>query len=254
MRVFALSDLHVDYDVNSRWLKDLSTADYRADVLIVAGDVTHQLQRLGECFEILAGRFRRVLFVPGNHDLWVLAERAAKTSLQKFDEVVRVATASGASLDAFHADGVSIFPLLGWYDYSFGEPDEHLRTVWMDYYACAWPAAFEPEDIAGHFDRLNDRWQRSAAATTVITFSHFLPRIDVMPTSIPPSKRFLYPILGSYRIERQLRRLGADVHVYGHSHVNRRTEIEGVRYINNAFGYPHEERIAAKRLLCIHGS
>jgi predicted phosphodiesterase len=254
MRIFALSDLHVDYDANSRWLQDLSTADYRADVLIVAGDVTHELRRLGACFEMLATRFRQVLFVPGNHDLWVLGERGSKTSLQKFEEVSRVAAASGASMGAFHTAGVSIYPLLGWYDYSFGKPSAQLREVWMDYYACAWPAAAEPENIAEHFDRLNDRWQRTAVDATVITFSHFLPRIDVMPGSIPPEKRFLYPVLGTHRLERQVRRLAADVHVYGHSHVNRRVEIEGVCYVNNAFGYPHEERIASKRLLCIHGA
>ena len=28
--------------------------------------------------------------------------------------------------------------------------------------------------------------------------------------------------------------------------------IDGVRYVNNAFGYPGETRIAAKRLLCLH--
>jgi len=41
------------------------------------------------------------------------------------------------------------------------------------------------------------------------------------------------------------------IRVYGHSHVNRRVPIEGVCYINNAFGYPGETRITAKQLLCI---
>jgi hypothetical protein len=39
--------------------------------------------------------------------------------------------------------------------------------------------------------------------------------------------------------------------VYGHSHINRSVRIDGVDYVNNAFGYPGEERIAARRLLCI---
>jgi hypothetical protein len=42
------------------------------------------------------------------------------------------------------------------------------------------------------------------------------------------------------------------MHVYGHSHINRRVEIDGVSYINNAFGYPSETAITSKRLLCIH--
>jgi predicted phosphodiesterase len=58
--------------------------------------------------------------------------------------------------------------------------------------------------------------------------------------------------MGADILERQLRRLGASIHVYGHSHLNRRVTLAGVEYINNAFGYPSETRIAAKRLLCIH--
>lgn len=41
------------------------------------------------------------------------------------------------------------------------------------------------------------------------------------------------------------------MHVYGHSHINRRARIDGVTYINNAFGYPGEGGISAKQLLCI---
>jgi hypothetical protein len=29
-------------------------------------------------------------------------------------------------------------------------------------------------------------------------------------------------------------------------------KIDGVTYINNAFGYPNETAITAKRLMCIH--
>lgn len=90
------------------------------------------------------------------------------------------------------------------------------------------------------------------AGKTVISFSHFLPSIDLMPPSIPLHHRYLYPVLGSYALERQLRRLGATLHVYGHSHVNRRVTLDGVGYINNAFGYPSETKIAAKRLVCIY--
>jgi Icc-related predicted phosphoesterase len=87
---------------------------------------------------------------------------------------------------------------------------------------------------------------------TVISYSHFLPRIDLVPSYVPTRHRVLDPVLGSVRIEQQLRRLQPDIHVYGHSHINRSLKIDGVRYINNAYGYPQEDVIAAKRLLCIH--
>ena len=86
----------------------------------------------------------------------------------------------------------------------------------------------------------------------VITYSHFLPRIDVMPAYIPAASKFLYPVLGSKRLDGQLRNLNSRMHVYGHSHVNRHVKIDRVSYINNAFGYPNETMIALKRLKCIH--
>ena len=50
-RVFALSDIHVDFDVNAQWVEGLSSVDYRDDVLILAGDVTHVLPKLASCLE-----------------------------------------------------------------------------------------------------------------------------------------------------------------------------------------------------------
>lgn len=127
-RVFALSDIHVDYDVNVQWLRNLSSLDYRDDILILAGDVTHKLPELAATFNGLATRFNKVLFVPGNHELWVLGEAPARTSLQKFADVVAVAAENGVSMQPYWRDQVLIAPLLGWYDYSFGQPSDDLYS------------------------------------------------------------------------------------------------------------------------------
>jgi 3',5'-cyclic AMP phosphodiesterase CpdA len=255
VRVFALSDIHIDYEVNANWIANVSATDYRDDVLILAGDVTDSLRLLDWCLRTLAARFRRVLFVPGNHDLWVAREGPEKTSLQKFQEVAAVVQSSGASMQPFRERGVSIVPLFGWYDYSFGEPSDELKAIWMDYHACRWPSGFGVKEVAAHFAALNDECAAAGGDNdTVITFTHFLPRIDLMPSFIPKDKRVLYPVLGATQLERQLRRHQPAMHVYGHSHVNRRVTIDGVTYINNAFGYPREARIASKRFLCIHES
>ena len=74
MRIFAISDIHVDYEMNARWLAGLSMSEYREDVLILAGDVSDSLRRFDWALSLLTARFRRVLYVPGNHDLWVLRD------------------------------------------------------------------------------------------------------------------------------------------------------------------------------------
>jgi 3',5'-cyclic AMP phosphodiesterase CpdA len=251
MRVFALSDIHIDYDVNAKWIADLSIAEYRDDVLILAGDVTDRRRLLGWCIGTLVKRFKKVLFVPGNHELWVIREDGERNSLRKFDDVYTVVESSGASMQRFREPGMSIIPLLAWYDYSFGEPGEELRSIWMDYRACRWPSGLVEKDIATHFANFNNKEVR-LVGEKVITYSHFLPRIDLMPTFISSANKVLYPILGSTQLERQLRRLDSSIQVYGHSHVNRHVEIDSVTYINNAFGYPNETCVTSKRLICIH--
>lgn len=249
MRIFALSDIHVDYDVNLLWVQSLSTADYQDDVLVLAGDVTDSVPLLEKTLRLFVARFRQVLFVPGNHDLWVRRDKFAH-SIEKFEFVNALAKDLGVATQAMNFGRVAILPLLSWYDYSFGQPSAELRDIWVDFRACAWPPGFDDAAVTGYFDRLNDSVQPLAANTT-ITFSHFLPRIDLMPEYIPSKHHVLYPVFGSYTIERQLRRLQSDIHVFGHSHLNQQQKIAGVRYVNNAFGYPRETRITAKRLLPI---
>lgn len=250
MRVFAISDIHVDYDANAKWVHRLSTSEYRDDILILAGDVTHRLPLLASCLEALTARFCKVLFVPGNHDLWVLGEAKEKTSLEKFSEVVEVVEACGASMAPFCLNGVLIVPLLGWYDYSFGEPSADLMSMWMDFRACRWPDGFEVADVAAYFAQLNCM-PVTDGALKVISFSHFLPRLDLVPGYVPRKHRVLDPVLGSTQLEAQLRRLKPAIHVYGHSHINRSVCLDGIQYVNSALGYPQEEMISARQFLCI---
>ncbi|HRL21270.1 MAG TPA: metallophosphoesterase, partial [Alcaligenes sp.] len=199
----------------------------------------------------LSSRFLKVFFVPGNHDLWVIRDRDGMDSMGKFDILTREAASCGVSMTAERIGHISIVPLLGWYDYSFGQPDPALQDIWMDNHACRWPGAWSVRAITDFFIDKN-QLDLVDKNTMVISFSHFLPRIDVMPNFIPESRRILYPVLGSSRLEDQIRQLGSDIHVYGHSHVNRDVCIDGVNYINNAFAYPHETRISAKQLKCIY--
>jgi predicted phosphodiesterase len=253
MRVYALSDIHVDYDVNARWVEALSRADHQDDVLILAGDVSDSILRLGHCVESFARRFRKVFFVPGNHDVWVLRDRGVADSLRKFEIVQSTVASAGASTVAEVYAGVSFVPLLSWYDLSFGSPSTELMDSWMDFRACRWPPGWGPHEVTNHFLAMNDV-RTALRGDVTISFSHFLPRIDVMPGFIGPHNRRIYPVLGSQRLGDQVLALGPDIHVYGHSHVNRSVVLDGIHYVNNAFAYPHEDYIAAKALRCIHSS
>jgi len=251
MRVFAVSDLHVDYESNAQWAKNLSRQDYNNDVLILAGDLSDLLDQIGENLDALVMRFKKVLYVPGNHEMWIIRSPGFSNSVAKFLEVCRVVRQSGASMESMHTDVLTIVPLLGWYDYSFGEPCDELRDAWMDFHACRWPKQMNERQATSFFAAMNEPLPRPRS-TAVISFSHFLPRIDLIPDYVPRNYRYLFPVMGADILERQIRQLGASIHVYGHSHVNRRITLDGVTYVNNAFGYPSEVRTTAKRLLCIY--
>lgn len=51
--------------------------------MILAGDVSDSLSLLGWCLELLARRFKKVLFVPGSHELWTFRDRPRIDSFAK---------------------------------------------------------------------------------------------------------------------------------------------------------------------------
>ncbi len=246
MRVFAVSDIHIDYDENLEWFKSLSRSDFTEDILILAGDVSDRIPLFSKGLAILKRRFARVLYTPGNHDLWVRGIKE-KDSLDKFHMIRKAAIEQGVQLEPYQSDALAIVPLMAWYDFSFGNPGRDLRNTWMDFKTCRWPENLDESGITRHFLSLNEPFLAIASPFT-ITFSHFLPRIDVMPRYIPSYRRQLYPVLGTSLLDRQIEKLDSRIHIYGHSHVNNRTQKNNRLYLNNAFGYPHETIICSKRL------
>ncbi len=253
MKIYALSDVHIDYPQNREWLFALSETDHQRDIMILAGDITHELSLLGEVLAALRGAFRDVVFVPGNHELWVegVEEREHDCSLEKFHAIRELCASLDVATEPVHYDHLSIVPLFGWYDFSFGQPDRHLRRAWRDFRACRWPSHLQDEAaLSAHFLAMN-RPHLDVRNDVVISCSHFLPRIDVMPAAIPQRRRHVYPVLGCEGLDEQVAQLASDIHVYGHSHVNQSIQLGATRYVNNAFAYPAELGIARKSLHCV---
>jgi Icc-related predicted phosphoesterase len=250
MRIFAISDLHIDYEENRDWISGLSEQEYTDDVLIVAGDICDKNEELIWGFIKLKKKFSRVLFVPGNHDLWV-TRKDCDDSIMSYKNITEIAEDYGIDTKPVTMDSLTIVPLLGWYDYTFGKPGPKLIAGWLDYHQCKWPKGFKEEEVTEYFLALNEQYL-SIKNEKIISFSHFLPRIDLMPSFIPANFRIVYPALGTSHLEEQVRMLNPIIHVYGHSHVNQHIVKEGIRYINNAYGYPHETNISDKQLICIY--
>lgn len=228
----------------------LSQHEYTEDILILAGDVTDIISLQKDAFAKLTKCFFKVLFVPGNHDLWIIRDQLSD-SFKKLELVLENASEYGIIWEPTIIAGIYFVPLFAWYDFSFGQPNDLLSKAWNDFTACNWGEELDELSLCRHFLNRNSV-ERPVEKSQIISFSHFMPRLDLMPSQIPARKKMLFPVLGSWEIDKQIRQLGSKLHVYGHSHLNRHKTLDGVTYINNAYGYPHEAHITRKELFCIY--
>jgi hypothetical protein len=253
MRVYAISDVHTDYRDNLQLLTRV--ARYPDDALILAGDVSDRLSILRQTFSVLLERFRYVFYVPGNHEMWIRGGEY-EDSLQKFHGILELCASLGVRTRPECVQDVSIVPLFSWYtrpeegsDSLFRDRsvDEIAKSAWTDDYLVKWPPGFRP---AQFFHDLNEPRVSASYGTTHISFSHFMPRADLMfATPDEPSPRQPDPlgrrfnfsrVAGSTLIEEQIRKLDSRVHVYGHQHRNRCRHYEGIWYVSNCLGYLEE--------------
>lgn len=233
MRLFATSDLHTDYKENFRWLQELSDTEYRNDALIVAGDVSDRLEIIRETLLLLRSKFRQLFFTPGNHELWVRGMEI--NSLEKFQLVLDLCDELDIATKPVRLEDYWIIPLFSWYDGVF----EPKMKSWADFHFCKWPADAAP--LSDYFLRLNDPYLKAYDAP-VITFSHFIPRHDLLPPKEYLRISWLANVSICAALENQIRQLKSRVHICGHTHTTFDRVIDDVRYVQNAVRYPKERR------------
>jgi predicted phosphodiesterase len=243
MRIFAISDLHTDFRENMWLVEQLSDAMYQRDVLIAAGDISDRLDTLKSTLALLRSKFMQVFYVPGNHDLWVRREN--RTSIEKFHSVLALCKTLDVQTSPAQVDGMWVVPLFSWYESQFdadNSADSASLGGWADFYLCKWPAAIG--HVCDFFLRLNEPRLRSYDGP-VISFSHFLPRRDLLPAVERLKFKGLPKVAGCAALDQQIRALKSGIHIFGHSHISCDRVIDGVRYIQNPLRYPRERPTAA---------
>ena len=257
--LYAVSDVHASARENAAWIDALAA---RPDAgLIVAGDVDEDIRLVEETLRRCRRKFGAVFYCPGNHELWLERGDRFRDSMEKLEAVLAAAERAGSSTTARVVRGaggrsVRVVPMLSWHHRSFDtEPPitcwgglPSAREALCDFGNCSWPAPLDDdtEDVARAVDALNDARGAGAppeaAADDVVSFSHFLPRIELLP-----EKRFMYlPCLaeavGSRFLGARVAALNPDLHVFGHTHFGWDATLDGVRYLQAALAYPAEWR------------
>jgi len=242
MRLFATSDLHTDYKENFRWLGEISDSEYRDDALIVAGDISDRLEIIRDTLKLLRS---------GNHELWV--RNAEYDSIEKLRRVLDLCAELNVSTNPVRFKNLWVVPLFSWYDGVFDEEKDNqtsARQAWADFHFCKWPAEVNP--LPDYFLNLNKSNLKTYDAP-VITFSHFLPRADLLPPKEYLRIKWLGSVSVCAALDTQIRELGSTVHVCGHTHTRVDHAIEGVRYVQNAVRYPKERNSASVPVKLIWG-
>ncbi len=251
MRIFGISDLHVDFAPNLEQVASLPVGPHRADTLVVAGDICHRLDRAEEALGLLADRFEQVFLVPGNHDLWVKSGEPApeaaepESSLDRLEALRRLAGRLGIRMKPGPAGpDWWVLPLHGWYEPGFGAegaPEVDMSRHWSDPNRCRWPPEQSTDEArCAWFEQLNRPALRTPPGRRVLSFSHFVPRPELIPPLEGLRFKELPRVSGTLRLDRQLRAAGSRLHLFGHTHIAWDAVIDGVRYVQRPLAYPHE--------------
>lgn len=253
MRLLATSDLHLHYKSNRAALEALPA--HPKDWLILAGDLGETGAHMKYCFDVLLERFAKLVWVPGNHELYTVGRDPVQLRGQaRYEWLVQLCQSHGVltpedpwPLWPGAGPATRIAPLFLLYDYSFA-PDGMAPEQ-----AVRWAAEHgirATDERLLHPDPFPSRqaWCAARVAITqrrldselgegerVVLINHYPLRRDLVRFN--KLARFL-PWCGTRATEDWHTRYPVDVVVSGHLHMRATDWRDGVRFEEVALGYP----------------
>lgn len=255
-RLFAVSDLHVDHPENRELVQNMRP-ESAGDWLIVAGDVADGQTGIEWALRLLADRYERVIWAPGNHEL--LTHRDDPLSLRgerRYQHLVELCRGIGVTTpeDSFPlwegAGGpVLLAPLFLLYDYSFGRnvgatDEEAMRRAHEVGVVCVDEYLLHPDPFpsrkawcASRVAAAERRLEATDPDLPTVLINHF-------PLIVEPTRVLRHPEFaqwcGTVATADWHTRFRATAVVYGHLHIPRTTWHDGVRFEEVSIGYPRE--------------
>jgi predicted phosphodiesterase len=253
--LFAVSDLHCSYHENWQIVERLQPESSN-DWLVVAGDVGSTFSEIERALRQLRQRYAKVIWVPGNHELWVSDPYAQLRGEARYQALVQICRNNDVLTpeDEFAIwsgpDGpVTIVPLFQLYDYSWRAPGTKTKKESLDYAYRSGVVCID--EVMLHADpypdreswchaRLKESERRLLALGThvkTVLVSHW-PLVR-QPTQVLRFPEFAQWCGSELTADWHIR-FRAEVAVYGHLHIPRTTYYDGVRFEEVSLGYPSE--------------
>lgn len=254
--LLAVSDLHVHAQANREMTERLRPRS-DADWLLIAGDIGEYSEDIAWALRLLSGRFARVVWAPGNHELWTPPKDADQSRGQaRYERLVALCRELGVVTpeDPYPVwpgpDGpVVIAPLFVLYDYSFRPPGatstaSALAVAREAGVICTDEMMLHPDPFPGR-----DAWCRERVRITG-------ERLERVPEELPtvlvnhyplvrePTRVLRYPEFalwcGTEATADWPARFRARAVVYGHLHIPRLSWHGGIPHQEVSLGYPRE--------------
>jgi len=251
MRIGLISDIHVDINrIGGREIiSDLLAAESRRrglDILLVAGDLSSDYRlTLAIVDRLVHSSGARVLFIPGNHDIW----NERHPDLKAWDTYnALLEHPSNLARGPVLLDGNwAIAGDLGWYDFSYGDPSftfedfdrmKYGERTWQDKIKSIWDRGtldvhrMFMERLGKALDTLEGR--QILLATHVVQVPEFTVR--------PPDAMWTYfnAFLGSPDYGTLCQERGVTLAVCGHVHYRRTVRKGGTEFVCPCLGYVAE--------------
>lgn len=261
--MLAVGDLHVTFPENREFVANLRP-DSPHDWLLVAGDVAEKTTDIQWALRQLSTRFARVVWVPGNHELWTLGtDPIPLRGEARYQYLVSMCRSIGVitpedPFPVWHGpDGpLVIAPLFVLYDYSFRPEgtttkDEALAYAYETGIVCSDEAVLYPDP---HPSR--DAWCHARVKATERKLTALRPGVPTVllnhfPLTRKPTQALKYPEFaqwcGTERTADWHARFNAQAVVYGHLHIPGTSWEDGVRFEEVSFGYPDELELNSGR-------
>lgn len=251
MKLYAVSDLHLNYPINSQALEALP--NFSEDWLILAGDVGNTTEHLYFALTHLTQRFAQVIWVPGNHELWTRVEGITERGEEKYQKLVSICRNFGVLTPEdpyllWSGEGGNhiIAPLFLLYDYSFrpSHISAEQAVEWAketgivctdEYFLDPAPYLSRSAWCQARCQYSEHRLQQTPKDIPLVLINHYPLRKDLVRlTKIPRFSIWC----GTQRTQDWHLRFGASVVVFGHLHVRTTDYRDNVRFEEVSLGYP----------------
>jgi 3',5'-cyclic AMP phosphodiesterase CpdA len=256
-KLVAISDLHVRYPENRAIVEQLRPESSR-DWLIVAGDVADLVSDFSWTLEVLRERFERVLWAPGNHDLWTLpSDPVQLRGEERYLHLVEICRRLGVDTPedpypVWQSDDsgpVAVAPLFVLYDYTFRPAGTTSKAEALEVAKDAHVVGndevyLHPDPYPGIDAWCSARLKLTAERLDAIPSHQRTILVNHFPLTREPTRILRYPEFalwcGTEATADWHRRYRAQVVVYGHLHIPRTIEEDGVPFEEVSLGYPRE--------------